>query len=146
MNPSRNAEPVDPRARFSLYRLCECPECGGRAQRRLTSGKTLRCAECRGEGRIRQELATCENPEAVGVALVTLAREGEFEECPVGLLDRTPECEWCDGGRLTFEGGCRECKGSGVKPTGTWLIRPWMPSARNVTDAARTLARSKKTS
>lgn len=116
--PSRNAEPVDPRARFSLYRLCECPECKGSGK--VTSDDVERCPECRGEGRVRQELATCESPEAVGVALVTLAREGEFEECPIGLLDRMGETNQ------------------------KWLIRPWMPSARNVTDAARTLARSKK--
>jgi hypothetical protein len=80
-----------------------------------------RCLDCRGEGRIRQEVATCETPEAVGVALVTLAREGEFEECPIGLLDR--------GGEV------------GQK----WLVRPWLPSARNVSDAGRTLAKSKTT-
>ncbi len=128
------AEPVDPRERFSLYRLCECAACGGRGKVRVYGtreigdeiesafGAVERCPECRGEGRVRQELASCESPEAVGVALVTLAREGEFEECPIGLLDRMGE--------------------TGQK----WLILPWMPSARNVTDAARTLARSKKLS
>jgi hypothetical protein len=39
---------------------------------------------------------------------------------------------------------CETCSGSGTKPTGTWLITPWLPSARNVTDAARTLAKSKR--
>lgn len=113
--------------------------------------RQIRCPNCRGEGRFRQEIATCESPEAVGVALVTLAREGEWDECPFGLLDRMPECPKCEGsGRsplfpLPQHGhvDCGVCKGSGVKPTGTWLLNPWTPSARNVTDAARVLARSK---
>lgn len=107
-----------------------------------------RCLDCRGEGRIRQEVATCESPEAVGVALVTLAREGEWDECPFGLLDRMPPCARCDGrGYLPPNSReCRTCQGTGDKPSGTWLISPWLPSARNVTDAARTLARSKKSS
>lgn len=110
------AEPLDPRERYSLMRLCDCPTCEGRGQ---LQPFLKRCPDCRGEGRIRQEVATCESPEAVGVALVTLAREGEFAECPLGLLDRMGETNQ------------------------KWLILPWMPSARNVRDAARTLARSK---
>jgi hypothetical protein len=122
--PSRNGETEhDPRDRFGLYRLCDCPTCEGSGKGNTTPdhGWTImdRCSACRGEGRVRQEVATCESPEAVGVALVTLAREGEFAECPFGLLDR--------------EGQTNQ----------KWLILPWMPSARNVTDAARTLARSK---
>jgi hypothetical protein len=111
--------------RFRLFRLCDCPICegSGKAGFRERGGKWVevrRCLDCRGEGRVRQELATCATPEAVGVALVTLAREGEWEECPLGLLDSEGE--------------------KGHK----WLITPWMPSARNVSDAGRTLARSKK--
>jgi hypothetical protein len=127
--PSRNGETEhDPRDRFGLYRLCDCPTCEGKGKARQgqpgwgESGNLqalAKCPDCRGEGRVRQEVATCESPEAVGVALVTLAREGEFAECPFGLLDR--------------EGQTNQ----------KWLILPWMPSARNVTDAARTLARSK---
>lgn len=142
--------------RYSLYRLCDCTACGGKGKRYLGypgvrgSGEG-RCPDCRGEGRIRQEIATAGTPEAVGVALVTLAREGEWEECPFGLLDRTPPCEECGGeetvpvdmGPFVTRDTCPTCKGSGVKPTGTWLISPWLPSARNVTDAARTLAKSK---
>jgi hypothetical protein len=79
-----------------------------------------RCPDCRGEGRIRQEIATAGTPEAVGVALVTLAREGEWEGCPFGLLDREGE----EGKR--------------------WLILPWPETARTVRAAAQTLARSKK--
>ena len=117
-----------PEERFSLYRLCACPECEGHGKNLQSRPLPplhvwVKCAECRGEGRVRQELASCESPEAIGVALVTLAREGEWEECAFGLLDRKPE----------------------GKETGTWLILPWLPSARNVTDAARTLARSKRT-
>jgi hypothetical protein len=124
---------VDPRERFGLYRLCKCPECEGRgkvweyAQTGSFDGdKQVKCPECRGEGRIRQELAACESPEAVGVALVTLAREDEWKDangdpCAFGLLDRMPE----------------------GKDTGTWLISPWKASARNVSDAGRVLALSK---
>jgi len=111
--------------RFSLYRLCECLRCNGTGKpadwERVTESAS-KCAECRGEGRVRQEVATCSSAEAVGVALVTLAREGEFVDCPFGLLDREGE--------------------KGQK----WLVLPWLPSARNVRDAARTLARSKKPS
>lgn len=114
--------------RFRLFRLCDCPICGGKGKVPTHEGygdnTWIKCQDidggCRGEGRIRQELATCATPEAVGVAIVTLAREGEWEDCPFGLLDSEGE--------------------TGQK----WLISPWLPSARNVTDAARTLARSKK--
>ena len=112
--------------RFHLIRLCDCTACGG-------TGKVLppergvafhgriwpRCENCRGEGRTRDLIATCATPEAVGVALVTLGREGEWDECPVGVLDTEGE--------------------TGQK----WLVRPWLPSARNVSDAGRTLAQSK---
>jgi hypothetical protein len=111
--------------RFRLFRLCDCPTCEGKGKASLLdqwAGQPERCPDCRGEGRVRQEIATCESPEAVGVALVTLAREGEWDECPFGLLDSEGE--------------------KGKK----WLITPWLPSARNVTDAARTLAKSKTTS
>src|SRR5512145_3461307 len=122
----RNSQPEhDARDRFALYRLCDCPTCGGSGKGSIDlddgygPSPAGRCPECRGEGRIRQEITACETPEAVGVALVTLAREGEWEDCPLGLLDREGE--------------------TGQK----WLILPWLPSARNVRDAARTLARSK---
>lgn len=109
--------------RYQLYRLCECDACGGTGKITgtnelfLPSGRIPRCDTCRGEGRTKQLVANAATPEAVGVALVTLAREGEFEECPIGLLDSEGE--------------------TGHK----WLIRPWLPSARNVSDAARQLAR-----
>jgi hypothetical protein len=113
--------------RFRLFRLCDCPTCEGKGKAwelvdGVYGGILRRCSDCRGEGRVRQELATCATPEAVGVAIVTLAREGEWDECPLGLLDSEGE--------------------KGRK----WLVTPWLPSARNVTDAARTLAKSKKTS
>jgi DnaJ-class molecular chaperone len=140
--------------RYRLFRLCDCPTCEGRGKGLPgTSARgPERCEDCRGEGRVRQEIATCATPEAVGVALVTLAREGEWSECPLGLLDSEPPCETCGGtgeDMNWLEGvmvRCHKCKGSGIKLTGTWLITPWLPSARNVTDAARTLAKSKRTS
>lgn len=144
--PSRNAdtrhvtdEAVDPRERYSLYRLCDCSICEGRGQvPRMQyerhpndpedvvpiGRKPERCRECRGEGKVRQELATAETPEAVGLALVTLAREGEWTDaagqpCAFGLLDR---------------------EGEKYKK---WLVLPWTPSPRNVRDAAK-LLRSKR--
>lgn len=132
MTALRNAqEDYDPRQRFRIFRLCDCPTCGGSGKElreatdlRGNNPKLLpwRCSDCRGEGRIRQEVAACESPEALGVAIVMLAREGEFEECPVGILDS--------------EGAV------GKK----WLVRPWLPSARNVSDAGRTLARKRHAS
>ena len=105
----------DPAQRFRLYVLCLCGTCGGE---RTVDG--IRCPECRGEGRGRDLKATAGSPEALGLALVTLAREGEFlddegEPCQVGVLDVMGEV--------------------GQK----WLIRPWMPSPRNVSDAGRVL-------
>ena len=112
--------------RFRLYRLCECAACGGSGKQlgRVPPGgrhdlAPVRCPDCRGEGRTRDLIATCATPEAVGVALVTLGREGEWDECPIGILDTQGE--------------------TGQK----WLVRPWLPSARNVSDAGRTLAHSK---
>jgi DnaJ-class molecular chaperone len=149
-DPLRNAEPGNPE-RFRLYCLRECIECGGFgkvAGAKSHVSASVRCPDCRGEGRDRVLIATCATPEAVGVAIVTLAREGEFEECPLGLLDSEPECETCGGSGVMGEpfniNVCETCSGSGTKPTGTWLITPWLPSARNVTDAARTLAKSKR--
>ena len=105
----------DPRERYSLYRLCECTACGGsgKAVANEVSRGFVRCTTCRGEGKQRDELAACETPEAVGVALVTLAREGEWRDengdpCALGLLDR------------------QGAKGQ------KWLILPWKASARNV--------------
>jgi hypothetical protein len=112
--------------RYALYRLCECTACHGAGrvtfeeedEHTQTFG-IKRCPDCRGEGRTRDLVATCATPEAIGVALVTLGREGEWEGCPIGILDTEGE------------------KGQ------RWLVRPWSPSARNVSDAARTLAKSK---
>ena len=77
--------------------------------------KDKRCGDCRGEGRVRELVAECDTPEAVGVALVTLGREGEWAECPLGVLDTQGEV--------------------GKK----WLVSPWLPSPRNVSDAGRVL-------
>ena len=124
----------DEDARYRLYRLCECAACDGRGKTDGLEtyivppadhmvhvfGPSVRCKECRGEGRVRDLVATATDPESLGVALVTLAREGEFTDCPIGILDT--------------EGA------KGQK----WLVRPWQPSTRNVSDAARVLAKSKK--
>lgn len=65
-------------------------------------------------------VATATDPESVGVALVTLAREGEWaNDCSFGLLDRQGE------------------------KNHRWLILPFRASTRNVSDAARVLAKSK---
>lgn len=61
-------------------------------------------------------VATCGTPEAVGVALVTLGREGEWEGCAFGVLDTL---------------GAKNQK---------WIIRPWLPSPKNLSDAGRVLA------
>lgn len=122
----RNDSPEDPviaEPRFRLYLLCPCDVCGGTGKD--VDGKCdvnltpARCLPCRGEGRVREEVAQCETPQDVGVAMVTLGREGEFSECPFGLLDREGEV--------------------GQK----WLVSPWLPSPRNVSDAGRVLAKSK---
>lgn len=114
----------DPRQRFAIYRLCECSACEGRgrldARAPEVGGVALvRCPTCRGEGRVRELVATSDSPESLGVALVTLGREGEWEDCPIGILDRMGE--------------------KGQK----WIVRPWLPSSRNVSDAAK-LLRSKR--
>lgn len=66
---------------------------------------------------MRELVATAEDSAAVGAAVVTLGREGEFEDCPIGILDTQGEV--------------------GKK----WIVKPWLPSARNRRDAARELAR-----
>lgn len=104
--------------RYRLYRLCECTTCNGIGKWDLYY-TPKRCEDCRGEGRTRELVATATDPESLGVALVTLGREGEWKDCPIGILDT--------------EGATGE----------KWLVRPWLPSARNVSDAGRTLAQSK---
>lgn len=116
----RGPEIQDPEA-YRLYRLCQCETCKGTGKRptalALPNAAAARCPDCRGEGRSLDLVATAGTKEAVGVALVTLAGEGEWDECPFGLMHR-PEGE-----------------------KGRWLLKPWGPSARNITDAARTLAK-----
>ncbi len=110
----------DPAQRFRLYRLCECGTCDGE---RMIDGE--RCPECRGEGRVRELVATAASPEAVGVALVTLGREGEWLDdegnpCGLGILDTEGE--------------------KGQK----WIILPWQASPRNRSDAGRVLRGARK--
>ncbi len=111
--------------RFRLFRLCPCENCDGTGKTEVSMFtparpslvKIVRCKVCRGEGRELVEVATCGSPEAVGVALVTLGREGEWKDCPVGLLDSEGE--------------------KGQK----WLVLPWdrSPSARNISAAGKVL-------
>ena len=115
----------DPQQRFRIYRLCPCGACGGTGKNpaKLPATATVaehrarkpRCPECRGEGSGLDLVSTAADPQGVGVAICTLAEEGEFEDCPIGILE--------DGG--------------------SWLVKPWLPSPRNVADAARVLAKSK---
>lgn len=122
MTDSRNVTD-DGEGRYRLYRLCECTACGGTGKETgpIVREGTRRCGACRGEGRTRELVASATDPQAVGVALVTLALEGEWDDgCPFGLLDSEGE--------------------TGKK----WLISPWRPSARNVSDAARTLRNAQK--
>ncbi len=120
MNPSRNVTEVTQEPRFRLYALCPCEACNALGW--VYAVERKRCTECRGEGKVRQVIAEAETPQAVGVALVTCAREGAWEGCQFGLLDT-------------------QATEIGKK----WLILPWQasPTARNVSDAGRVLARSK---
>jgi hypothetical protein len=115
--------PDESQGRFRIYRLCPCEQCDGTGQDKewIPAVQSSTCDECRGEGKVRQRVAECPDAQSLGVALVTLGREGEFDECPIGILDTEGEV--------------------GQK----WLVNPWLPSARNVRDAARTLAKSRKT-
>ena len=112
--PWEDLWPRDEQHRYRLYRLCECPDC----DRGKIDGE--RCPTCRGEGRIRDLLTAVESPEALGVALVQLGREGEFQDCAAGVLDVLGD--------------------KGQK----WVLLPWLPSPRNTSDAGRVLASAKR--
>jgi len=103
--------------RYELYRLCDCPTCKG-------TGRTLpkgagRCGDCRGEGKVRQNVAGADTEAGLVAALLQNGREGAWEGCAFGLLDRLGE------------------------PGQKWLVLPWLPSARNVSDAGKVLAGSR---
>lgn len=113
--------------RYHLFRLCECTRCGATGKAHNvpyesswgTMTKTGKCPDCRGEGRTHELIATATDPQSVGVALVTLGREGEWDECPIGCLDTMGE------------------------PGKKWIVKPWGPSPRNISDAARTLRKAR---
>jgi hypothetical protein len=69
-------------------------------------------------------IATCGSEAAVGVTLCTLGRDGEFEplegDCSIGILDTQGEV--------------------GKK----WLIKPWLASPKNLSDAGKVLRRAQK--
>lgn len=67
-------------------------------------------------------LATTDSAEGVGVCIVTLGAEGEFDDAACGVLDSMPE----------------------GKTTGTWVLKPWCASPKVVSAAARVLAKSKR--
>ena len=95
--PLRNTDTeYDPAERFRVYTVCQ--------------GETT-----------KNLIATCATPEALGVALVTLGREGEFIDCAVGILDTAGEV--------------------GQK----WILKPWRAMPKEVSAAASVLAQSKKT-
>lgn len=97
----------DPQQRYRVYRLCICEACEGHGKLADT-----RCPECRGEGKTLDHVANAGDEAGLGALIITNAREGAFDGCPIGILE--------DGG--------------------SWLVSPWLPSARNVSDAGRTLA------
>lgn len=134
----RNVEPNS--ERFVLFCLVDCPTC--EAKGKVVSpdwGLSIdRCGDCRGEGKQRSELGSCGTEEALGVMLATLGREGQLDGCAHGCLDTQPDCPKCE------RYGCEKCGWTGIKPTGSWLWRPWLPSPRNASDAGRVLAKSKK--
>jgi hypothetical protein len=107
-----NEQPT-PEPRYRLYRLCECEACSGSGK---DAADNSRCPLCRGEGRVRERVAEAETPENLGAALVTVALEGQLDGCAIGILDTQGD------------------------PGKKWLIKPWLPSPRNVSDAGRVLA------
>ena len=95
--PLRNTDTeYDPAERFRVYTVCQ--------------GETT-----------RDLIATCATPEALGVAIVTLGREGEFLDCALGILDTDPEAV------------------VGQK----WILKPWRAMPKDVSAAASVLAQSK---
>lgn len=107
----------DPEQRFKLYRLCDCQTCDATGWL-ATSKKRTRCADCRGEGRVRELVATC-NEDSLGQTIIKLGQEGNWADCPFGLLDTMGEVNQ------------------------KWLVRPWLPSARNLSDAGRQLSKTR---
>jgi hypothetical protein len=65
---------------------------------------------------------TCGTPEALGLALVTGGREGQWTDCAIGVLD------------VMGEKGER------------WILKPWRAMPKEVSHAASVLARSKTAS
>ena len=115
------------RGAFELYRLCDCAACDGRGKTHERGAFSdtgfptmLRCDVCRGEGRTHELVATATDEQSLGLALVTLGREGEWTDRPIGILEVNGE------------------------PGHKWLVRPWKASAREVSAAGRTLRAARK--
>lgn len=66
--------------------------------------------------RERECIAAEPDPQSLGVKLVELGKAGKLADCAVGILDVLGE------------------------PDEKWILRPWLPSPRNVSDAGRVLA------
>ena len=106
------------RGTFELYRLCPCHVCSETGRHPMVAGS--KCGACRGEGRTHELVATATDEQSLGVALVTLGREGEWTDCPIGILEVNGE------------------------PGHKWLVRPWKASAREVSAAGRILRAARK--
>lgn len=133
-NENDERYPRDAEHRYRVYVLCPCVACSG-------TGKDedgARCTLCRGEGKTRDVVGAAPDPESLGVMLVTVAAEGQLDECANGVLDTCPPCDECAGV------GCETCDGTGIRKTGRWLWRPWLPSPRNWSDAGRVLASARQ--
>src|SRR3990172_6338070 len=90
--PWEDVAPRDERNRFRIYRVKD----GGEPEL----------------------VATAATPGAVGLALVTLGREGEFDDQAVGVLDALADPE---------------------KATGSWVLTPWCAAPRELSAAGRVL-------
>lgn len=72
-----------------------------------------------------QLVFTCGHEAVLGQALITTAREGEFKDCALGII----EVVWDDEEQ--------EITGS------HWLIKPWLPGPATVPEAERVIGMAK---
>lgn len=90
------AAAADRSARYGVYILAECYNCGGADTTHWPGGI---CAVCRGQGRAPHRVAECER-DAIGTTLVTLADDrraaGEPTAEVFGVLDQERR-QWISG-------------------------------------------------